>query len=440
MFSVFKASLEDLREVFRRFTNSARKKAVFYYASSSLVCQFIRFIGVVITTRAIAPDQFGLFAEATLVMSLAGLFREIGQTGALVAYQGKDMRYIFYNFEMNFVLGLGAALLTIGSAMIPKIVPTEVRNIVWLLASIILIEALTLTNTVVLQKRFRFKALGVVDICCLSVWLAILCLLVRRNQGFEVLLYAQLAEGCCRCSLLFLIAGLQFTGFATGKDLQHYYLYQFARPVIPLIIVQNLLGRLDYLLLSGFSTRSELGVYERLGQFTKIPVSLTINLCDKVLMHSYSHAQNDYSTLKRVVGKSMTIMVVGAVLITAAVSCFLLIFLPRLIGSEWAPRIIKLWCFAIPVVLLTPVLANINLFFSGLGMQFQLLKNSALNLLTDLTFGLLLVGGFGAAGVLIAKSISNGLICVYQAWAVRNTLISQRFDAPGRPNPVTDFQ
>jgi O-antigen/teichoic acid export membrane protein len=325
---------------------------------------------------------------------------------------------------MNFVLGLGAALLTIGSAMIPNIVPTEVRNIVWLLASIIVIEALTLTNTLVLQKRFRFKALGIVDICCLIVWLTTVCLLVGRNRGFEVLLYAQLAEGCCRCSLLFLTAGLQFTGFAAGKDLQHYYFYQFTRPVIPLIIVQGLLGRVDYLLLSGFSTRSELGVYERLGQFTKIPMSLTINLCDKVLMHSYSHAQNDCSTLKRMVRKSMTIMVVGAVLATAVVSCFLLIFLPRLVGSEWAPRIIRLWWFGIPLLLLTPVLANINLFFSGLGMQFQLLKNSALNLLTDLTLGLLLVGGFGAAGVLMAKSIGNILMFAYQGYAVRKTIAS----------------
>jgi hypothetical protein len=92
----------------RRFTDGTRKKALFYYASSSLVCQTLRFLGVLITTRAIVPEQFGLFAQATLLISIAGLLREVGQTGALVAYQGSDQRYAYFNFQTNLFLGCAA--------------------------------------------------------------------------------------------------------------------------------------------------------------------------------------------------------------------------------------------------------------------------------------------------------------------------------------------
>ena len=106
-----KSIVAALTSILRRATNGTRRKAVFYYASSSLVCQGIRFLGVLITTRAFAPEQFGLFAQATLVISIAGLFREMGQSGALIAYQGQDIRYVFFNFQMNLCLGSVAPVL-----------------------------------------------------------------------------------------------------------------------------------------------------------------------------------------------------------------------------------------------------------------------------------------------------------------------------------------
>jgi PST family polysaccharide transporter len=406
----------------RRLTDGTKKKALFYYASSSLICQALRFIGVLITTRLIAPEQFGLFAQAALLMSFAGLLREIGQTGALVAYQGTDQRYAYFNFQTNLLLGCVASALTVSACLLLKIVPLELRSLAWVLAAIPLAESLTFTNVLMLQKRFRFRALGIIEIICLCVWLATVGLLVGRAPGLSVLLYAQLAEFTCRCLLLFAVARLEFIGFANGSDLRHYYFYQFARPVIPLVVINGLLGRVDYLLLSIFSTRMELGVYERLGQFSRIPMSLTINLCDKVLMHSYSHAQADRRTLTRMLRKSMLVMAAGVVVITALVTLFLLIFLPHLIGRQWSPIIMRLWWYGLPVILFTPILANISLFFSGLGAQTQLLKNTVLNLITDVVFGLLFVAGLGAAGMLIAKSISGLFALIYQATALQSRL------------------
>jgi O-antigen/teichoic acid export membrane protein len=112
------------------------------------------------TTRALLPNQFGLFAQATLVMGIAGLFREMGQTGALVAYRGEDVRYVFFNFQMNLLLGLTAAALTFASYLTPKLIPIELQSYTWILAAIPLLESLTMTNSLMLQKQFRFKVLA----------------------------------------------------------------------------------------------------------------------------------------------------------------------------------------------------------------------------------------------------------------------------------------
>jgi polysaccharide biosynthesis protein len=366
----------------------------------------------------IVPDQFGLFAKAALLMSVAGLFREIGQSGALVAYQGKDPRYIYFNFQLNSALGLCAAVLVFASLSAPRLIPDDLRGYIWLPAVIPLFDSLTLTNSLMLQKQLRFKVLGLVEIFTLVAWLITVCLTVGRVPGLLVLLCSAFVESACRCLLLFVVAGGQFVGFASGKDLRHYYFYTFARPVIPLVILQNLLMRSDFLLLTFLSTTRELGTYERLGQFSRIPISLTVNLCDKVLMHSYSHFQNDRAALKRLLKKSMLLITFGVIVITAVVTVLLFILLEFLVGSDWTAIVKNLWWFGVPILLLTPILSNITLFFSGLGMQGQLLRNTALNLLTDLIFGIPLVVAFGARGMLLAKSISGVVSLGYQTRAL----------------------
>jgi tetratricopeptide (TPR) repeat protein len=299
----------------------------------------------------IVPDQFGLFAKAALLMSVAGLFREIGQSGALVAYQGKDPRYIYFNFQLNSALGLCAAVLVFASLSAPRLIPDDLRGYIWLPAVIPLFDSLTLTNSLMLQKQLRFKVLGLVEIFTLVAWLITVCLTVGRVPGLLVLLCSAFVESACRCLLLFVVAGGQFVGFASGKDLRHYYFYTFARPVIPLVILQNLLMRSDFLLLTFLSTTRELGTYERLGQFSRIPISLTVNLCDKVLMRSYSHFQNDRAALKRLLKKSMLLITFGVIVITAVVTVLLFILPEFLVGSDWT-AIVKNLCLIAGLLLL----------------------------------------------------------------------------------------
>lgn len=412
--------------ILKRVTDGVRRKAILYYASSSLLCQSLRFLGVVVTMRVIGPEQFGFFAQATLLIGIAGLCREIGQSGGLVAYQGNDLRYVYFNFQMNVILGLLASALVFGSLLTPQLLPDVLRRFVWLVALIPLFDSLTLTNSLMLQKRFRFKVLGIAEVVSLVAWLATILLTLGRIQGFLVLLLAQLAESLCRCVLLFAAARCNFVGFSWGNELTHYYFSRFAKPNVVLVVLQSLLMRLDFLLLTMFSSTRELGSYERLAQFTRIPVSLTVNLCDKVLVNAYSQDQNDQAALRKLFGRSMLIIAGAVVLAAVAVSIGLLIFLRPLIGSAWAGIIMRLWWFSLPVTLMSPLYANLTLFFSGLGMQAQLLRNTALHLSIVLVLGSLFAGPFGAAGLLMANSISTGIVLGYQFLRARERLRTSR--------------
>jgi polysaccharide transporter, PST family len=417
-----------LRAYLKPFTIGALKKATIYYAFSSIICQFLRFLGIIITTRALSPVQFGLFAQATLMMTFTGLFRDIGQAGALIARQDVDKRYVFFNFQMNLVLGSISALLASLSGLFPNFLSNELRQYTWLFGLIIFFESVSSTNVLMLQKQFRFGFLAIIETASLFSWLLTISLLFKHTSGFLVLLWAQLVEGVCRCFLSFLFTKFCFIGFAWGSDLWEYYLCQFAKPTIPWILIQNLLSRIDYLLLSSSSSVVQLGYYERLGQFSKIPMSLSVNLCDKVLMNAYSHVQTNALLLKKIFTRSMLLLGLGVITITICATVILQFFLNLLIGSTWAHEILRLWYISIPLILVTPILANITLFFSGIGAPYKLLYNAGAHLLGDSLLGLLLVPAYGAAGMLTAKSISSVIMTFYQL-SVAFNIIKQRSNA-----------
>ena len=402
-----------------RLAGRTKLTATLYYGGFSLICQVLRFGGVILATRAIESVQFGLFAKATLILSIAGLVREIGQSAGIVAYQGQDRRYVLYNFQLNVLLGFAAACLTTASALFPSIVAPEIRPYTWMLGATIMFEALTLTNTWMLQKQFRFRFLGIVDVISLIAWVATLASLAGRMPGLLVLLWAQLAEAITRCVLLFAKTRLSYVGLASGADLRQYYFVQFARPSIPQVVILGILARSDYILLSWLRSTHELGIYERVMQFARIPISLSINLCDKVLLQSYSHAQRDPAALWRLVRQATVFVAVAVTIVIAATSAGLLLFLNRLVGAEWSPVILALWWFSIPVTLMTPMVWNINLLFTGIGIQSQNLRTMTVMFIAEFAVGLPLVFWFGVRGMLLARALSSAVVLVYQFIVVR---------------------
>ena len=402
-----------------RLAGRTKVQASLFYASSSLVCQALRFAGVVISTRLIDKVQFGLFAQATLALTFAALLREIGQTNALLSYRGDDRRYALFNFQLNIALGLVAACaLWIVLALVPGL-PAELGRAAPFLALITLSEIATQTGLVMAQKEFRFGVLARVEIGALAAWLVTLISTVTRAEGFLSLIYAQLAEVLFRFAAVFAVSGRRYAGTARGADLRRYYFSEFARHLVPQNLLQTVAGRLDYILLSFFSTREQLGIYERMLQYIRIPWSLSINLIDRVLLVSYSREQNDPAALRKTLRKStalVAVAVTAAVLLATLAVAFLLKFL---VGADWAETILRHWWAALPFTLLTPFVWNLNILCQGTGRAVQLLRNTAFLLIASAIAGLVAAPTYGAFGMLLAQGAAYGILLVYQTRAIK---------------------
>lgn len=405
-----------------RLAGRTRVRASLYYGGSSIIGQVLRFAGVILSTRLIATEQFGLFAQAALCLSFGGLLREIGQSHALVSYSGNDRRYAVFNFQINAALSAVAALALWGGVQLLPHFPPALQNATPLLCLITVLDGLAQTGVLVAQKTFRFRLVGGLTIAGTLTWLAVICIFAPRAEGLTTLLLAQAAESAVRLLVLMPTVIWRFVGWVNSPDLRAYYFRKFAPAMMPQLLIQTLASRIDFVLLSSLGGLRELGIYERMLQYIRIPWSLSINLIDQVLTASYAKDQCDLPALRNTMRKArfFTGFAVGGALIAVSVAyCFLL---PWVVRGDWAAVILWHWWFAMPFVLLSPFVANLNMYFTGTGQPRFLLASTVMQAILDAAFGAWLAWHHGAAGMLVARGITQAVLLRWQVLQVRRQL------------------
>lgn len=416
-----RGALQMVRE---RLAGRERVKASLYYGGASIVSQVLRFAGVILSTRLIGMEQFGLFAKASVALTVAGLIKELGQSQALASYGGTDPRYPAFNFQINAGLSLIAAAALWVVTQSGQSFPLAMHGVVPILSLILVLEGFAQTGVLMAQKTFRFRLVGGVTIAGTVTWLAVICIFAGRLEGLTVLLLAQAAESAVRLLVLMPAVIWQYVGWVDAPDLRAYYFRKFAPVMIPQLALQAAASRIDFVLLGSLSSLRELGVYERMLQYIRIPWSLSINLIDQVLTASYAKDQNDLPALRNTMWKANVLLGTVAAGAVVAVSVGYIFFLPWIVGEEWAAVILHHWWYALPYALLYPFGANMNLFFMGTGRPKMLLLSTVIQVVIDTLFGAWLAGWYGAVGMLAARAVTQALVLIWQFWETRRRLQS----------------
>ena len=396
-----------------RVRGSLKLRSVAYYAGSSLFCQCLRFAGVVISTRLFLPADFGAFAQAMLVMGLACILRDAGITNGLIACVDPDVRYARFHFQAVLASSIACAS---GVFVVARVWPGLVGEIVqsagWL-ALLVILEGLSLTGTAMAQKRFRFRGLACVEMLAVGAWLAVLLLGNRAATGYWLLLQARLAEVGVRAVLVGALETWKHAGFTMERHILRYYA-RFARYGAPHALVENGVAQVDSLLLSAFSGVYELGLYERIQQFIRIPLSLSVNLIDKVALASYSRHQNEPASLRRLLRMFTAATFFASLAVVGILTLILPWFLRWSVGSDWAGRLGPLWWAAVPVMILRPTVWCLGGFFQGIGNIRSLFHFLLFGFAAVVAIGPVMVLPFGAKGMLLTQGVAHLLLLGYQ--------------------------
>ena len=392
-----------------------KSKATFYYAGSSLICQGLRFLGIVVSTARLQPDQFGVFATSMMVLGLAGMAREFGQNSALLSWTGPQPAYVRTHFQLSIWASFLAMIVLLAVLSVPGL--HDIRPFWPLFLLHILFEAIASTPMVVAHKKFAFRKLAIIEITTISAWLFITIITVWFYPFVIALLIAKAGETVIRGSLLL---WWQYPALTDGKPTRETYNYylRFAKLLAPKAWIETFGANLDVLVLRIFTNNFEIGVFDRTMQLLRVPLSLSVNLIDAAASASYSHEQADSALVNRSLRRFMLVILAGSLFGVFLVQIFLWIFAGPIFGGSWKSSIDQLWPWTIPFAVLRPLFWNYNIYFNATGRPGKLLSSLCLATFLFLGLGFAAVPFFGVRGLFLALASTNLIaVCFQIRWA-----------------------
>ena len=129
---------------------------------SELASKAVQPLVFVILARLLTPEDFGVVAAATMVISFSQIFWEAGMGKAIIQYQGDRVAAANAAFWVNNALGVVVvgALVAISGWVADRIFhDPRVALVLWVMALQVFLSASVSVHVALLQKDMQFKHL-----------------------------------------------------------------------------------------------------------------------------------------------------------------------------------------------------------------------------------------------------------------------------------------
>ncbi len=376
---------------------------VLYTAISKYSGIIISLVVAGILARLIAPEEFGIVAIATVIISFFGIFSDLGIAPAIIQNKdltGKDLNRIF-----SFTLWLGimiSILFFLCSWPISFFYKQKTLLTICQLLSINLFfaSANIVPNALLFKnKEFKFIAYRSLTIQFIGGSIAISAAIAGAG------LYALVINPIFSSILLFIISyrknpqKLQYTfGLDSVQKIFSFSAYQFLFNVI------NYFSRnLDKLLIGKYMNMNALGYYEKSYRLMMLPLQNITHVISPVMHPIFSGFQDDLHKLADSYEKVIHILAfiglpLSALLWFSAREITLILF-----GDQWMP--------SVPVFQILSISVGIQIILSTSGSIFQAANDTKSLFICGVFSTLLNVSGI-VIGIFVFKTLEAIAWCI----------------------------
>lgn len=369
-----------------------------------------KYIGIVISllvsgilARLITPEEFGIVAIATIIISFFSIFSDLGIAPAII--QSKDLTSKDHNHIFSFTIWLGigmSILFFLSSWLISWFYKSSTLLIICQILSInLFFAAANIVPNALLykEKEFKFIAYRSLTIQIIGGGIAIVAAFMGAG------LYALIINPIFSSILIFIISYRKKPQFfflncelKSVQKIFNYSAYQFMFNII------NYFSRnLDKLLIGKYMNMNQLGYYEKSYRLMMLPLQNITHVISPVMHPIFSDFQNDLYKLSTSYEKIIRILAfigfpLSVLLWFNAREITLIIF-----GEQWQPSVLVFQILSLSV--------GIQIILSTSGSIFQA-ANDTKSLFICGLFSTL----FNVLGILIGIFIFKTLEAV--AWCI----------------------
>ncbi|MET4157289.1 lipopolysaccharide biosynthesis protein [Agromyces sp. PvR057] len=265
---------------------------------------FLQLLSVMVLSRLLTPEDFGLIAMVAVVLALGDLLRSFGMPVAALQSKSLSAQQASNLFWVNVVLGtLAAAAIALATPLLIGLYDEpRLAAITPALALVLVINGVQVQVGVQLARDQRFVALNATDIVSLVIGFVIAVILASSGFGYWALVAQALAVPFSLFVLRTVIAR-----WVPRRPRRGYGTAEIVRSGAHIGAAQLLTfaaSNVDTVLIGAQWGASSLGYYNRAFQLLSAPVGRLLGPLTQVVVPSFSQSdlrlQTMYSALLRV--------------------------------------------------------------------------------------------------------------------------------------------
>ena len=283
-------------------------RAFLWDFAGKIALQGTGFIISIFLARLLEPSDFGTLAMVMVILGIAGIFSDVGLSGALV--QRRRVLPIHYNsvFFFNIAIALILTIITFLSA--PFIADFYNNEKLLLLTQVIsvsfVLNALNTVHIAQFRKNLNYKVLTQITLFS-SVSSGLLGVLFAYfGFGIWSLVIQQLFSNILSVILVWYFSTWRPSLIFSFKALVQ--LWGFGFRMFLAALLDGIFTRLDYIIIGKLFTPAILGFFQRAKSLDMLIVSYSSGSLMRVLFPLLSKVQNDLPRFRNIIVKSLGII------------------------------------------------------------------------------------------------------------------------------------
>jgi O-antigen/teichoic acid export membrane protein len=258
----------------------------------------VSFLTLMVLSRLLAPDAFGLVALASVFTAFVEIFLDQGLTAAIVQRASLEREHLDTAFWISVLLGLLLAACSVAASGLvagifrePRLVPI----LRWLSISFV-ISALSSTQLAILQRELAFKRLAVRSLVATIVGGTVGIAMASAGLGVWSLVGQMLATSVAAAIVLWQASDWR-PGFHVSR--RHYKeLFTFGVSVVGNNILKEVVRRTDDFLIGYFLGPTLLGYYTIGYRLLLATIRLVTGIINAVAFPTFSRLQHQLDRMR----------------------------------------------------------------------------------------------------------------------------------------------
>lgn len=383
--------------------------------------QVLRFASNLVLTRLLLPEAFGVMVLVNLVIYGLHMFSDIGLGPSVVQNpRGEETAFLWTAWTVNILknMGLWCVACALSWPLARLYREPQLASVLPVVAINLILEAAVSAKTGVLRRRLELGRLVLLELSTYALSVAIMIAVASVFPSVWALAIGSLAGNSALMVLSHLVLGGPSMRFALDREVVA-QLFAFGRWLFVSSILTFLCGQLDRVVLGGFMSITELGVYSIAFMLAQTLVAIVDTIAQRVLFPLYSRAAElGRAHLRRQAFRFRAVLMLVSLPPMWVVTAFgpeIVAFLYRAEYHAAGEMLQVLGAGAIFTLILAPV-ENVLLGSGDSRRHFllQLIKSAVL-------VAAMLLGGvwYGAWGVIFGYAASRLLYYPFQAILIR---------------------